>query len=230
MPEAVAIYEAVIADPAAGPAAVEARLRLSYILAEGLGVPADKARASRLLEEAAVSGNSGALTALGNARFWGQGAAKDEAGGLALLEQAARAGHVEASISLAQIYRWVRRDPVASLPHARAAADAGDEPSMALLAAMYRDGIGAAADLDAAILWFQRGAVSDGSGQRASLTEIYVNRRPDPVKAAAWALLAGDNISPEGRGVALGRADPAQRAEAEALATRCRDSGFLRCD
>eukprot|EP01041_Mallomonas_annulata_P029441 gene29441-51444_t len=157
MADAVAIYEAVIADPAAGPGATEARLRLSYILSKGLGVPADKARATRLLEEAAVSRSPGALTALGNARFWGEGAAKDEAGGLALLEQAARAGHVEASTSLAQIYRWVRRAPVATLPHARAAAEAGDEPSMALLAAMYRDGLGAAADLDAAILWFQRG-------------------------------------------------------------------------
>lgn len=177
-----------------------------------------------------TAASPGEMAALGNALFWGEAQARDETRGLALLEKAALAGHWQASASLAQIYRWVRRDAVAALPHARIAAQAGDEGAIELLAVMLRDGIGTAADLDGAIRWFARGAIEDRAGQRANLVEIYVNRRPDPVKAMAWALLAGDAISPEGRGVALGRANPQQRLAAQAFAARCRASGFLNCD
>lgn len=225
-PAAAAIYESLIADPAE----LEARYQLSILLHTGLGIRADPARGERLLEEAAAGGHAPAMMSLGYMLVEGEIMPRDAPRGLALLERAAAMGNAEAMYSLAFIHFRQRRDAVTGFGWMRRAAESGHAAAINELADMYRRGEGTPRDMVAAMRWYRVGAVTDAYGERARLVEYYVNEAPDPVRAYAWMLLAGDAISPEGRGVVVSRATPDQVAAAQALAARCRASGFIACD
>ncbi len=225
-PAAAAIYESLITDPAE----LEARYQLSLLLNIGLGMPADPARGERLLEEAAAGGHAKAMMGLGYMLVEGELMPRDVPRGLALLERAAGLGNAEAMYSLAFIHFRQRRDAVTGFGWMRQAAEKGHAAAIHELADMYRRGEGTPRDMAAAVRWYRVGAVTDAYGERARLVEYYVNELPDPVRAYAWMLLAGEAISPEGRGVVVGRAKPEQVVAARALAERCRASGFVECD
>jgi TPR repeat protein len=225
-PAAAAIYESLVADPAA----LEARYQLSILLRTGLGMRADPARGLRLLEEAAAGGHAEALTSLGTLLVQGEEVPRDAPRGLALLEHAAGMGNAGAMYSLAFIHFRQRNDTATGFGWMRRAAEKGHAAAVNELAEMYRRGDGVPRDMVAALRWYRVGAVTDAYGERARLVEYYVNDAPDPVRAYAWMLLAGEAISPEGRGVVVARAAPKQVTAARALATRCRASGFSDCD
>jgi TPR repeat protein len=213
-PAAAALYERLIADPAE----LEGRYQLSILLNTGLGMPENPVRGQRLLEEAAAGGHVEAMAGLGYMLVEGELLPRDVARGLTLLERAAGLGNAEAMYSLAFIHSRQRRDAATGFGWMRQAAEKGHASAISELADMYRRGEGTLRDMAAAVRWYRVGAVNDAHGERARLVDYYVNDAPDPVRAYAWMLPAGDSISPEGRGVVVVRATPDQVAAAQALA------------
>jgi TPR repeat protein/serine/threonine protein kinase len=98
----------------------------------GLSRPLDDERALSLFRQAAAKGHAAARVWVGRLTFLGQGVRKDEVEGLRLVKEA--------------------------LPDVHKKAGAGDVDAMALLGALYADGMGVTQDERQAFSWFEKAA------------------------------------------------------------------------
>lgn len=115
-----------------------------------------------------------------------------------------------------------------ALPRIRALAEAGHAPAQNTLGVMYDQGLGQAADIDLAVLWFRRAAGQGDAKAQANLGVLHEQGRGvarDVAEAARWYRLA----AAQRRGVAennlaallaAGRLGPPDLVEAYVLFDR----------
>jgi len=124
-----------------------ARTRLGVLYRNGVGTPANPARALELLSAAADEGDSWAMFHLAQGhlrRKFGSASRPDQV--VVMLRRAKDAGNPQAVAALSNLYLWgrggVKRDPKRSVALLEEAADQGNAVAARNLIAIYRDGRG----------------------------------------------------------------------------------------
>ena len=182
-----------------------------------------------LLEAAAKQGRAGALVQLGKMFAEGtDGVAPDLAAAVRYYKLAAQEGNASAQYELAKLYaegRGVPKDSVRAVQLFEQAAAQGRVNAYAKLGDLYADGgDGIGKDYAAAIRWYDE-AVRNGDPRGFyKLGDAYEQGNgveADPVRALMWYSLASEQGYEQAAARVervADRLDPAQRAQAEALA------------
>lgn len=192
------------ANPQAMNPRIQAATMLATIYKQGIGVPADPARARHWYEKAADFGYVPATDIL--ARGWADGSFGDKDGrrGLAYLTTAAKAGYAPAQYRLGKLYLvgadGMARDPHLGGAYIEAAARAGDPSALYAAGRMYDQGEGVPADQQKAIVYYKEAALKGNPDAEYALGTFFyqgglVNK--DPRIARGWFDVAAHRGQPD---------------------------------
>jgi TPR repeat protein len=171
---------------------------LGEIIAGGLGVPIDQAKAVSWYRIASQRGDRNATFALAMMTLRGEGTDKDEAKGLALLEDAAKAGHPAAAYNLG-LAAVTKGDDTRAAMLFRQAAEAGEAAAQHALASLLRTGRGGPRDAFEAAAWMKRSAEAFYEPAEIEYAIMLFNGEgttKDPARAAGLFLRAASRGNP----------------------------------
>ena len=188
--------------PAARSGDARAQYRVGMMYMFGQGTSQNVSESAQWLERSAQSGMPHALGALANLYDVGQGVPFDPARATALRQQAARAGNSTAEGQLADDQRMPgQRDarrasvlmdlkmPVAAIPYARRAAQAGSGNGQVLLGWMYHFGVGMPVNLTEAVRLYRQSANNnfpEGNRAMAYMYEFGLGVAPNRATALQY--------------------------------------------
>ena len=173
-----------------------AQFNLGVLYDEGLGIPADPAKARSLWQRAATAGLTRAVHNLAlleiDQASQGKG---DLKAARALLEQAAEAGHSSARYSLGKMYEYglgVDADATVAVQHISVAAEAGLPRAQYSMGKIYRDGAGIEPDEARSLAWFERAARAGHAGGQGHFARRLATQDTETarIEAFSFALLA----------------------------------------
>lgn len=148
---------------------------LSVAYENGDGVTADKAKAFRLLQEAAEAGLPEACTGLGIKYFYGENLEQDFQKAVSLFVAAADAGNDEAMYCLGVCYErglGVDKNETKAAELYKKTALQGNAWAQCNLGWCYKTGFGVKENLDSAAFWFRKSAAQGDKTAAQNLTAL----------------------------------------------------------
>ncbi len=197
-----------------------AQFRLTFLYAEGDGVPRDAGQARYWFRSAAEQGVPGAMCRMGEILAGGEGEPKDTARAAEWFRKAAEQGHTLAQFRLAYLYYTGDGLPLHRKKAAewfRKAAERDHAVACYNLGLMYLQGDGLPQDRAQALAWFSR-AAEQGHPEACYHLGLMYERgdgpAPDAHKAARWLLKAANQ----------GLQEAVEALRRDALRTACADN------
>lgn len=219
------------------------QVALGNMYEQGLGVQQDFVAAAAWYRRAADRDNAEGAHHLGLMHLFGRqvdgkGVVRNVAEAAFLFRKAADRNHAGAQSDLGYLYetgQGVPQDFVEAVKWYRRSAEQGHPLGQSNLANMYRHGRGVRQDHALAFSWYQRSArQGEWQGQLglAAMHGAGLGVSRDQLAAHAWLIVAAGNGSEEAsrRIEELGaRVSSAEVNEAQRLARRCVNSGYVSC-
>jgi TPR repeat protein len=158
---------------------VAAQVQMAGLLrAGGAGLTPDPERALDLLEEAAGTGDSAAMLAMGGFALDTELGKEGRDRAISLIEDAADAGDVNAANLLGSLYaqgRGVPLDPQKAMLFFEMGMVAGNSPAMSSMGDMFRNGVGPiAADPEKAMALYAEAASRGNQGAARKVADMYL--------------------------------------------------------
>jgi TPR repeat protein len=216
-----------------------AQVNLGLMYRFGQGVTQDYSEAVKWFRLAAAQGHAGAQVSLGGMYRIGQGVAQDYAETLKWWRLAAAQGNVDAQFHLGVMYvtgKGVAQDYAESLKWLRLATAQGDKDAQFSLGVMYKDGYGVAQDYAEAVKWYRLAAVQGNANAQSNLGEMYDQGQgvaQDYVRAHMWLNLgaaSGAANKVKSRDIVASKMTSQQIAQAQIMASDCKQKNFKGCD
>jgi TPR repeat protein len=166
-------------EQAANAGIVDAQVQFAGLLRTGgFGLVPDAQRALDLLEDAASTGDTAALVALGAFALDTQLGVAGRDRAISLIKEAADAGDINAANLLGGLYsqgRGVPLDPEKALTYYEMGMVAGNSPAMASIGDIYRSGAGSiAADPEKALTLYAAAALRGNQGAARKIADMHL--------------------------------------------------------